>query len=61
VCLRDKYVTEVTPAHEAAEREGIIKRYPLGHTECLVADARSFVDWAVEKHKTHPELWRRKL
>jgi hypothetical protein len=61
VCLRDKYVTEVTPAHDAAEREGIIKRYPLGRTECLVASAREFHDWAVVACVERPELFRRKL
>lgn len=60
VCRRDKYVTEVTPAHEAAEREGIIKRHKLGRTECLVASAREFVAWGITAHRERPELWRKR-
>ena len=56
-----RYVTEVTPGHLEAERQGIIKRYPIGNTEAWVADAKTFVDWAVESHKTDPGLWRREL
>lgn len=54
-----RYTTEVTPAHLAAEKEGVILRMLLGNTECWVTYAKEFVAWAVESHKTNPELWRR--
>lgn len=56
---REGFQNAVTAAHQAAEREGIIKRYPLGHTECLVASAREFHEWAVENCISRPELFRR--
>lgn len=61
VCRRDRFVTEVTPAHEAAEREGVITRHKLGRAECLRAEALTFHEWAVESHRKSPELWRREL
>jgi len=56
-----RYVTEVTPGHLEAEKQGIIKRFPIGRTEAWVAYARTFVDWAVESHKTDPALWRKQF
>ncbi len=56
-----RYVTEVTPAHFWAEELGVITRRILGSAWCWVADARRFVHWAVDSHKTNPELWRKIL
>lgn len=52
-----KYVTQVTPAHVQAEKEGVIQRMTLGRTECWVADAAEFVEWAIQAHRDRPELW----
>jgi len=52
-----KHVTAVTPGHLEAERQGVIRRAPLGATECWVADARAFHEFAVVSHREDPGLW----
>lgn len=49
--------TAVSAAHEAAEKEGVIRKVRIGHSETHVAEAREFHEWCMKAVVERPELF----